>query len=167
MANTFELIASSTVTGATAASISFSSIPSTYTDLVLKLSARGNEASANWSEVAISLNGSSSSFTGRVLYGVTAAGSFTTTTTMAWIPAAAATSTTFGSTDLLIPNYAGSTNKSFSVDTVTENNSNQAILVLVAGLWSNSAAINAISLAPTAGQFVQYSTAYLYGVSNA
>jgi hypothetical protein len=164
MPKSYELIASNTVTGATAANISFSSIPSTYTDVVVKLCARGNESGANWSEVAISLNGSSSSFTGRALYGTTAVGSFATTTTMAWIPAANATSTTFGNTELYIPNYSGSANKSFSVDTVTENNSNQAILVLFSGLWSNTAAINQITLTPTAGQFVQNSTAYLYGI---
>ena len=38
----------------------------------------------------------------------------------------------------------------------------------VSGLWSSSSAINAIKLETDNGSsFVQYSTAYLYGISNA
>jgi hypothetical protein len=43
MANTFTLIASSTVGSGGAASIDFTSISSTYTDLVVKLSLRNTE----------------------------------------------------------------------------------------------------------------------------
>ena len=41
------------------------------------------------------------------------------------------------------------------------------ILGFVAASWSNTAAINRITLTPASGNFVEYSTAYLYGISNA
>ena len=77
-----------------------------------------------------------------------------------------ATANTFGNFDFYIPNYAGSTNKSASGDAVSENNASLAYQSLSANLWSNTAAINAISIAPVNGTlFTQYSTATLYGIS--
>ena len=77
------------------------------------------------------------------------------------------TANTFANGEFYIPNYAGSTNKSVSADGVTENNATAARATLTAGLWSNTAAINQITLLPIAGgTFAQYSTATLYGISN-
>jgi hypothetical protein len=76
------------------------------------------------------------------------------------------TANTFGNTDIYIPNYAGSANKSVSVDTVEENNGTTARALLGAILWSNTAAITALGLTPVSGSFVQYSTATLYGIKN-
>jgi hypothetical protein len=47
---------------------------------------------------------------------------------------------------MYIPNYAGSSNKSVSIDAVTENNATAAEANLVAGLWSSTAAITSITL---------------------
>ena len=67
-----------------------------------------------------------------------------------------------------IPNYSGSTYKSLSIDGVTEDNvtSNTGPYAsLYAGLWSNSAPINSITLYPNgSANFAQYSTFTLYGV---
>jgi hypothetical protein len=78
-----------------------------------------------------------------------------------------ATASTFNNADLYIPNYAGSNNKSFSIDSVSENNGTAAVASLFAGLWSQTAAITSITLTSRNGNFDQYSTAYLYGVNNA
>ena len=80
-----------------------------------------------------------------------------------------ATANTFGNMEIYIPNYAGSSNKSVSVNQVGEDNAATAYATLLAGLWSNTAAITSIKLTPFSGgaSFVQYSTAYLYGVKNA
>jgi hypothetical protein len=88
---------------------------------------------------------------------------------MAWTESSSTTANTFGNFELYIPNYAGSTNKSVSSDYVNENNATGGISYgLLANLWSNTAAINAISLSIYGGtNFAQYSTAYLYGVKNA
>ena len=173
MANTFELIASSTVGSGGASSIDFSSIPGTYTDLCLKVSAR-NDASTTVGGLWIQFNGFSTNLSSRVLYGTgSATGSFSDTTIFAYSDAASATSSTFSNVEYYIPNYAGSNNKSVSVDAVMENNATAASSSLTAGLWSSSSAITSIKIQTfnnsnsALANFVQYSTAYLYGVKNA
>ena len=171
MANTFELISSYTVSSPQI-SYTFSSIASTYTDLILKVSARDdNSASANGSYYRIYFNGSSSSYTAIYLRGTgsaVASGSFAqyagnSVTT-------AQTSNTFSNDEIYIPNYAGSTNKSYSVDAVVENNNTGAFATLIAGLWANTAAITSVKIeAANAGAnyFQANTTFYLYGVKNA
>ena len=168
MANTYTLIASSTVGSGGAASIDFTSIPSTYTDLLIKTSLRSAIASIN-PGLLIKFNTSALNFTGVNVYGDgSAASSYTDTVGEIGILAGnSATANTFGNCDIYIPNYAGSTNKSFSVDSVNENNATSATQFLYANLWSQTAAITAISLrSGGAVNLLQYSTAYLYGISN-
>ena len=172
MANTFELIASSTVGSGGASSIDFTSIPSTYTDLCVKLSARHSGSPAQ--TYLLTFNGATTNFSERSLEGTgSAVSSFSNVTSGASIyigsiEGTSYTANTFTSTDIYIPNYAGSTNKSISVDNVTENNATAAYSELVAGLWSNTAAITSMKFQVGGGNnFVQYSTAYLYGVKNA
>lgn len=169
MPNTFELIASSTVGAGGAASIDFTSIPSTYTDLCVVTSLRDNGANV-YSLAYIKFNNSTSNLSSRGVEGNGAsATSYVNGTTIYINSANGATSTsnTFNNSYIYIPNYAGSTNKSVSVDGVMENNATTAYASLQAGLWSNSAAINQVTLYSTTGNWVQYSTAYLYGVKNA
>ena len=116
------------------------------------------------------MNGSSSGFTGRNVYGTgSAAGSYSDTSGEVGVLAGNnATASTFGNAEIYIPNYAGSTNKSFSVDSVNENNATSASQFLYANLWSNTAAITSITLLSGGSvNLLQYSTAYLYGVKNA
>ena len=173
MANTFELIASSTVGSGGASDITFSSIPSTYTDLLVDISVRTSQANTSRT-LYLRVNGSSTSWTQRSVYGTgSAAGSDSTTgygSTFLYCGecnGSTSTASTFTNTQVYATNYAGSTNKSFSVDSAQENNATGAFLTMMAGLWSNTSAITSILIAPDAGSFVQYSTAYLYGVKNA
>jgi hypothetical protein len=165
MPNTYSLIASSTVGAGGAVSFDFTSIPSTYTDLVVKISGRSNSASDYFT---LSLNGFSSNFTERYLYGTGSSVASGNDTLGAYgrMDSNSYTANSFGSTEYYIPNYAGANNKSISVDTVTEQNATASYQDLIAGLWSNSTAINQITLTPSTGNFVQYSTAYLYGIKN-
>jgi hypothetical protein len=157
-----------TVGSGGAASIDFSSIPSTYTDLIVKLSVRTN-VSAVADDVFLAFNGSTSTFTGRYLQGTGSAVVTGTYNRFAGFGTGnTATASTFSNQEIYIPNYLASTNKSHGVDSVSENNATVAQMALVAGLWSTSSAINQITLTPVSGTlFLQYSTAYLYGVSNA
>jgi hypothetical protein len=66
--------------------------------------------------------------------------------------------------EVYIPNYAGSAYKSISIDAVDENNASSAYSVLTAGLWSNTAAITSLRLTDNNGGYLQYTTAYLYGI---
>ena len=167
MPNTMTLISSSTVGSGGAASISFSSIPSTYTDLLLKVSIRTNRSGAVDDVLQIQPNGSSSNLTTINLRGngSGAASGSNTTWSGGYIVANGATSNTFGNLEVYIPNYAGANNKSWSVDAVAENNATEAYAELKAVLWSQTTAISSLTLVPLYGtSFSQYSTAYLYGI---
>jgi hypothetical protein len=170
MANTFELIASSTVGSGGAASIDFTSIPSTFTDLLLKLSTRTDTSGQDYFALNISYNGSTTSFTNKSLYGVntttgSGGGAYRYAT---YSEGPLMTASTFANGEIYIPNYAGSSYKSLSADSVTETNAAAAIVAFHSTLWSNTAAINQITLTSSVGgNFVEHSSAYLYGVKNA
>jgi hypothetical protein len=172
MANTFELIASYTATGSVA-SIDFTSIPSTYTDLVLKISARGAQADVSHA-LTIRFNSATSNYSSKELVGSGSSVGTASRTNLGSamyvgnIDGSSATSNTFSNTEIYIPNYAGSSYKSVSVDNVSENNGTEAYATLLAGLWSDTSAITSVSIVPLAahGNLVQYTTAYLYGVKN-
>jgi hypothetical protein len=165
MANTYTLIASSTVGSGGAAEIDFTAIPATYTDLCLKLSIRTDKATLGdvW---LLKLNTSSADFTARWIEGNGASASSGSSILYGALVGSSATASTFNNTEIYFPNYAGSTNKSFSVDSVTENNATTAYIDLAAGLWSQTAAITGINISITSNNLVQYSTAYLYGIKN-
>jgi len=173
MANTFNLIASYTATG-TVASINFTGIPATYNNLIIKISARGSQASV-YAATFISFNGSTASFSNRELYGT---GSAVGTSSSAispgtgqgsiYINGSTATASTFSNCEIYIPNYSSTTlNKSYSCETAVENNATANLNDLLAGLWSSTAAINQVTLTPQTGSFVTDSTVYIYGVKNA
>ena len=176
MANpTMTLIGSPIVVGSGgASSVTFSSIPATYTDLIVKFSGRSAN-SATQDYVSLQFNGSSggTAYSDKRLEGTgSSAISEQDTATdriyLAWVlPAANATANTFGNVELYIPNYAGSTYKSVSIDGVPENNTTAiTYTTLAAGLWANTSAITSLTLASGNANFVQYSTFYLYGISS-
>ena len=171
MPTTYEAIATVTVGSGGAANIEFTSIPATFTDLAIKYSLRG-DAGAISRSVYVTFNNNTSSYSDRYLQGDGSSASSGTNsggTTKFYAgecTASTATSSTFGNQELYIPNYAGSSNKSISIDAVAETNATTQYMSLVASLWSNSAAITSIKLVPGTGNFVQHSTATLYGIKN-
>ena len=165
MANTMTLIQSVTVGAGGAASIDFTSIPSTYTDLVLLVSARNGNTAVQ--DLKMQINGSATSTTNKYLEGngASAASGSGSANLIGAIPGTAMTENTFNNIQVYLPNYAGSTNKSFSSDYVEETNGTTAYAGILAGLWSSTAAINQLTLTCT-GNLLQFSTAYLYGIRN-
>ena len=166
----YVLLEKITVGAAGASSVTFSGIPQTgYTDLVVKCSVRSDRTSSLNSYMRLYPNGSSTSITLRALTGNgSSAGSQTESAAGAYvgeINAITSTASTFSSVDIYLPNYTGSTNKSYSVDAVMENNATTAYASLVADLWSNTSAITSIQLNDALGNFVANSTFYLYGVA--
>lgn len=170
MPTTYNLIASSTVGAGGVGSVTFSSIPSTYTDLIVKVSARlsGSDVTQSGS---IYFNTAAADSSWRNLRGN---GSTTGSSTSSgqneiyageW-PAATATSNTFSNTEIYIPNYTGSQQKSVSVDSVAETNATTTTCNLIAGLSTKTAAITSITIGPYGGgqNIVQHSTFYLYGI---
>jgi len=169
MANTYALISSTTVGSGGAANITFSSIPNTYTDLVLKLSARTNASGTDWINCSISINGSTSNFNQVFLYGdgtsLTPA-SRTDNLNVAFANGATSTANTFSNEEFYFTRYASSNLKRFGVDKIAEKNAASAYQHLNSVLWSNSAAITSIAITPQSGSYVENTTAYLYGISN-
>lgn len=158
------LIATTTLASATA-EISFSSIAGTYTDLLLVLNGRGDRT-ATFTSSFLKLNTSNANFTTRTLSGNGSSASSSTDpqSYFGYVPCASATSNTFSNDAIYIPNYAGSTNKSVSVDSVAESNATQAFSRLSALLWSQTAAITGVSVYLDTSNFVAGSTASLYGI---
>jgi hypothetical protein len=170
MPNTFELIASSTVGSGGASSIDFTSISGSYTDLAVIISMKTTNSS--WQGTTLRFNGTSSGYSDKYLQGdgsSVASGSNANGGTGIYIGANPGTTETnaFSNIQIYIPNYSSSSNKSVSIDQVSDFNTTLSFAGLIAGLWSNSAAITSISIAGSSGNLAQYSTAYLYGVKNA
>ena len=170
MANTFELINSYTIGSGGAGTIDFTSIPSTYTDLCLKVSAR--KTSTGGANLQMQFNGTTTGYTQKTIIGgdsgSPASYSDTSEIGFMYVNLSNHIANTFSITDIYIPNYASSNNKTISIDNVIENNASGGGTVLTVGTWANSAAINRLYLqiANGAGTFAQYSTAHLYGIKN-
>jgi phage tail protein X len=164
---TYIKIASNTVGAGGVASVTFSSIPATYTDLIIKASVRTN-AGGTYDQLNWSFNGTTTGYTNRILQGdgAGAASYNAATRELGIVNGNTATASTFSNTELYLPNYTSTNNKSYSIDTVTENNATTAYMQLDAGGSTLTSAINSIAI--TAGSnFLQYTTFTLYGISNA
>jgi hypothetical protein len=178
MAMTYTAIATTTVGAGGAANITFSSIPATYTDLLVMVSAR-NDAAVTNGLVRLQPNGNTTTSVYSLTYligtGSAAAGaSEIPTTNYCWTycPADSATASTFGNSYYYIPNYTSSNNKPISADGTMENNATGSRMNLSAFLYSSTAAITSITLVTAnndtgaSANFKQYSTATLYGIKN-
>ena len=163
-----QLIAKQTVGAGGAASVTFSNIPQTYTDLKIVASVRGSTSQV-YDVMSMQINGTST-FNWKKLEGSGSAASSASGTTndnIAVMVGANATASTFGSADIYIPNYTVSgVNKSISVDSVSENNATTAYTDFYASLWTGTAAVTSISFTPQTSPFKEFSTFYLYGISN-
>ncbi len=169
MATTMKLIAKASL-GSAAADITFTSIPATYTDLYLVVSARSATGSDN---VLMQFNGSTSNYTYRIIRGSGSAAASLTNTAFSWTGAAidlgytTNTADMFANHEAYIPNYAGSTNKSVSTTGAQEANSSTAYITAGAGLWSDTSAITSIKLYGYNYNLEANTTAYLYGITKA
>lgn len=157
---------------ASAASVTFANIPQTgYTDLKVVSSYRTNRTQI-FDQLRLTFNGSATavySFRGLTGDGATATSeSSSSVASIKVAPGAgnSATANTFTNDEIYIPNYTSSNYKSLSSEGVGENNATTAYASMFAGLWSNTAAINSVTLTPEgAGTFNQYSTFSLYGLA--
>lgn len=154
-------------------SITFSAIANTYTDLVVLVSARQTGTGGAFVGTAkVEFNGTTTNHSYRELFSSgTTAGSTSNTSNafMLRYSADGCTANTFGTCELYIPNYAGSTNKPMSATSVDENNTTtdgQSRIAADAGLWSNTAAITSITITPTSGSIDAGSRFDLYGIKN-
>jgi len=165
---TYTALATTTVGGGGASTIEFTSIPSSYTDLQILYCVRSDNSATNWNNMKLSFNGSAANGSWRFLAGYNggfAVGSITGQVEV-WINFNASSANTFSNSSVYISNYALSDNKNIFIDTAAEGNAADQVLGFVSGLWSNSSAISSISVTPSSGNFMQYSTATLYGIKS-
>jgi hypothetical protein len=159
------LVSTVTVGAGGAASIEFTGIPQTGTDLLLVLSARSSVATTT-AAGTIEWNGLTSGYTAKLLVGTGSAVSTANLTVSGfYLPGTSTTSNTFSSNSFYFPNYTSSAAKSVSVDETTENNATTAFTGFRATLNTNTAAITSLLLSYST--FVEGTTASLYTITKA
>jgi len=164
--NTYVALDKVTLTTSIEGEITFNSIPSTYTDLVVVVNARNTTATTH-SGLYLYANGNASgiySWTNLDGNGTTATSNRGTSTLIytSSIPAASATSGVFGTTIVNIQNYANTTTYK---TVISRGNSIGGPLNASVGLYPSTNAITSISLTTGGtGLLVAGSTFSLYGI---
>ena len=170
MAATYEPIATTTL-GSAASSITFSSIPSTYTDLRLVLVGKAS-AVANPYQMQFNsdTSGSSTNYSTTQLYGngsSVASNRYTSTSQINIGDDLSGQSNTIPSATFVdIFSYAGSTYKTILCNAVQDKNGSGTVFCNV-GLWRSTAAITTITLTDVGTTFATGTTATLYGITKA
>ena len=169
---TYELI-SSNVLSTAAASVTFSSIPATYTDLVLRWSARNTTLAAVDNNIKLSLNGTQAYSVTIISGDGSTASSYRTSnnTTNIYMEngmtGTTATANTFTNCEVYIPSYTASQNKPLSAFNAAESNSATGVRISAsAGLQRSTDAINSVTLDTGFSNFSVGSSFYLYGIKN-
>ena len=167
MDKTYEPIAAQTL-GSAAASVTFSSIPQTYTDLVLvgnvQLTSAGqsllyqfnSDTATNYSLTILKGNGTSATSDRRsnVNYQLAAG----------W-DAGLPTSASFGTGIINIQNYSNAT--TFKTSLARGSNAAGGDVTATVNLWRNTAAITSVTAYTGSGNFATGSTFVLYGIKAA
>lgn len=157
--NTYVALDKITVSGTSTTSISFTSIPATYTDLEIVYNGNTN---ANTSP-AISFNGdTASNYSYTRLFGSGSSASSDRQTNSTFVFGVGATINP-NVTKFSIMNYANTT--TFKTTLIRWNDSAAYVAALV-GLWRSTAAINRVDITIPASYFVAGSTFSLYGIAS-
>lgn len=175
MANTYTLI-SSNVLSSSAASVTFSAIPSTMTDLVIRASVRNDlgsraslsyinfnsDSAQNYSNTRVRGDGSTASSTR-----YTTSNASSLAGSIGYTNGSTTTSNTFSSFEIYVPNYALTNQKAFSVSIVNEDNGTTADAIALANLYNQTTAISSFTIYPgNSVNWVSGSSFYLYGIKN-
>ena len=164
MTATYEKIATNTLT-TTTASITFSSISGSYTDLVLIFQGGVDTSNGGLRMELNSDTGSNYSQTSLAGDGTSAASARNSNVTQARI------SSDFGMVNNLNYNSITSLNNYSNSTTyktwLSRNNLSSAGAESVIGLWRNTAAITSIKLVPSANSFASGCTFTIYGIKAA
>lgn len=168
---TYVNIASTTVTGSAAASVTFSGINQTYTDLMVLTSVRANGGATTG--LMMNINGSSANTysTMRLLGNGSAASvssdiNDTRIMFTAGINPSSYTASVFANGMIYISSYTSSTNKQIYLEGAVENAATTAQLSAIAGLRRDTSAITSLTFTSNIGNIEVGSTFYLYGIKN-
>jgi len=170
MPSTYDKIATTTL-GSNTASLDFSSIPSTYTDLVLVIRYAGSLNDQN-SRLRFN-NDTASNYSRTVILGDGTSATSTRSTSATFIQMVtnygAGTSLASGNYHIIqIQNYANTTTyKTALARTNAQNNSGAGEVGATVGLWRSTSAINQVTYSQGSGDIITGSTATLYGIKAA
>ncbi len=173
MAATYIPIQSITLS-ASAASVTFSDIPQTYSDLVIRCSIKDSTTTGLPNALTVRMNG-----VGTSVY------SYTFLHANAGTPASArassaqeirgiyyvtshysATPNTFNSVELYVAEYTKAAAKPVSIDNGYEINATGSYGGISAGLYQQDTAITSVSIIPGSNNWVANCTFHLYGIKN-
>jgi hypothetical protein len=169
MPSTYEPIATQTL-GSNAATVTFSSIPSTYTDLVLVTQPAATSFGEN---VGLRFNSDTgTNYSSTCLSGDGSSASSSRTTSFSYINVAnliGTTGTLGGMTTISqIMNYSNSTTYKTVLNRTGQNGGTFNGVEAIVGLWRNTAAITSIIVRQTgSANFITGSTFTLYGIKSA
>lgn len=168
MATTHKLIQTQTVTGGAVASITFSSIPQTYTDLRLIGSWRSDGSANTGADAKLKLNGSTTNFSRKSIYsnGSSVSVSSSSDNYLLLIGPSNSTADTFCSFEVYLPGYASSSLvKGISTNSVTENENTNAYMFITTGEWNDTSAVNSITVYDYYGNNIANNSSFsLYGI---
>ena len=174
MASTYTLI-SSQVLASSASTVTFSSIPATYTNLVVRCSVR-SATSSGQDYMLLQFNGdTATNYSMTMIYtNATTATSYRTTSTTSIdqnpIDLSTNTASTFSNNEFYIPSYLSTTSRPMSHFGVAEGNvtTNAAWMAANAGLYRGTSAITSLTLTDANGGsgFAATSSFYLYGIKS-
>jgi hypothetical protein len=166
---TYKLIASSTLS-TTTASVTFSAIPALYTDIVFLVAARTNGSNAGgYFRFTCNNDPGGKSVTYLERDNANVVASFRDTINYVWggTSGNGATNNTFGSAELYIPDYLGTTKKqSFAFGLGESNAANGPRMAISANLTPLTTAITSVTLTGVDGSFLTGSSFFLYGIKN-
>jgi hypothetical protein len=166
MASTYEPIATTTLGSATN-TFSFTSIPSTFTDL--RLVFVGTETTAGYNYANIRFNSDTAtnySMTYLQGFGTSASSARNTSITSIRLDEYGLSNTKPSLCTADIFSYAGSTNKTVLISTAEDYNGVGGVEAKV-GLYRSTSAITSITIFNTASNFAIGTSATLYGIKNA
>jgi len=172
MANTYTLIASNTLSSS-AASVIFSAIPNTYTDLVLKMSVKTSSTSAT-GDLYVQINSATSTYSYTRIYGA-GGGGYGSDRSAGDFPAlyssnvngnSSVVTNVFANVEFYIPSYAGNKNKVASQFSAQERNDSLAYIESYAHSTDITAAISSLKIEGNGTNLVSGSSFFLYGIKN-
>ena len=179
MANTYALINSYTLTSSTSGGVTFSSIPATYTHLIINVSGRGTRSTYNSDDVKVTINGSTGSYSNIRLYGTNGTSNADGGTSagqnyLGVVAAAQSTANVFGNGEWFFPNYTSSTLKNAYANAGSVDSADGAKYQMGVGSLSAptsvTAAITSITIqgydATSGGTLTAGSTIFLYGLKS-
>jgi len=179
VANTYALIQGYTLTSNTSGGVTFSSIPATYTHLIINVSGRGTRSTYNSDDVKVTINGSTGSYSNIRLYGSNGGsnadgGAGAGQTYLGVVAAAQATANVFGNGEWFFPNYRSSTLKNGIANAGSVDSNDGAKYQMGIGSLSaptgETGAITSITIqgydASSGGTLTAGSTIYLYGLKS-